>query len=132
MEGMRIGELAAAAGTTTKTLRFYEEAGLLRPAGRTSTGYRQYSAGAVGRLDFIRRGRAAGLTLAQIRGILTVRDRGHAPCRHVEEVLEDRLTALDAQIADLRRLRDTIAQLHQTVSVADPNSCHADQVCRYL
>ncbi|HEX5881026.1 MAG TPA: MerR family DNA-binding protein [Actinomycetota bacterium] len=129
---MRIGELAAAAGTTTKTLRFYEETGLLQPAGRTSTGYRQYNPGAVGRLDFIRRGRAAGLTLAQIREILTVRDQGHAPCQHVEEVLGERLTALDAQIADLQLLRDTVAQLHQAVSVADPDTCHADQVCRYL
>lgn len=129
---MRIGELAAAAGTTTKTLRFYEETGLLRPAGRTSTGYRQYNPGAVGRLDFVRRGRAAGLTLAQIREILTVRDRGVAPCRHVEEVLGERLAALDAQIGDLQRLRATIAQLHQTVSVGDPETCHADQVCRYL
>ena len=129
---MRIGELAAAVGTTTKTLRFYEEAGLLRPAGRTAVGYRQYGPGAVGRLDFIRRGRAAGLTLAQIREILDVRDQGQAPCRHVEEVLEKRLAALDAQIADLRLLRGTIAQLHQAVSVGDPDSCQDDQVCRYL
>ncbi len=62
---MRIGELAAATGTTTKTLRFYEDAGLLHPAGRTPTGYRQYSEDAVARLDFIRRGRSAGLTQAR-------------------------------------------------------------------
>lgn len=132
---MRIGELAAVAGITTKTLRFYEEAGLLRPAGRTPTGYRQYSSGAVGRLDFIRRGRAAGLTLAQIREILAVRDRGHTPCHHVEEVLGERLAALDTQIADLQVLRDTVAQLHQAATATaagDPDTCHADQVCRYL
>jgi len=47
-------------------------------------------------------------------------------------VLGERFAALDAQIADLQLLRDTVAQLHQAVSVGDPNSCQDDQVCRYL
>ncbi|MDG4756220.1 MULTISPECIES: heavy metal-responsive transcriptional regulator [Micromonospora] len=129
---MRIGELAAVTGTTTKTLRFYEDIGLLRPAGRTAAGYRQYGVEAVARLDFIRRGRAAGLTLAQIREVLDVRDRGHAPCAHVEDLLATRLRDLDAQIADLQALRDTVTQLHDAASTPDPGSCHPEQVCRYL
>ena len=67
---MRIGELAEAAGTTTKTLRFYEEQGLLPPAERTPAGYRDYTPDAVSRIDFVHRGQAAGLTLAQIKQIL--------------------------------------------------------------
>ena len=129
---MRIGELAAATGTTTKTLRFYEDSGLLQPSGRTATGYRQYTEDGVARLDFIRRGRAAGLTLAQIREVLDVRDQGHTPCRHVEELLATRLRALDAQIADLQALRATVAQLHDAASTGDPDTCAAEQVCRYL
>jgi DNA-binding transcriptional MerR regulator len=129
---VRIGELAAATGTTTKTLRFYEDAGLLHPAGRTPTGYRQYSEDAVARLDFIRRGRSAGLTLAQIREVLDVRDQGSAPCRHVEELLATRLRALDAQITDLQALRATVAELHGAASTGDPDTCDAEQVCRYL
>ena len=61
---MRIGELAVASGTTTKTLRFYEEAGLLPAPERTANGYRDYTPAALARLDFVRRGRTAGLTLA--------------------------------------------------------------------
>ncbi|RKN51234.1 heavy metal-responsive transcriptional regulator [Micromonospora endolithica] len=129
---MRIGELAAATGTTTKTLRFYEDAGLLHPAGRTPAGYREYGQDAVARLDFIRRGRAASLTLAQIREVLDVRDQGHAPCRHVEDLLATRLRALDAQIADLQELRATVAQLHDAARGGDPDTCGAEQVCRYL
>lgn len=129
---MRIGELAALTGTTTKTLRFYEQAGLLHPAGRTTGGYRHYGQDAVARLDFIRRGRAAGLTLAQIREVLDVRDRGRAPCRHVEELLATRLRALDAQIADLQALRASVAQLHDTARSGDPDTCGAELVCRYL
>jgi len=129
---VRIGELAAATSTTTKTLRFYEASGLLAPTARTTSGYRDYTQDAVARLDFIRRGRAAGLTLAQIREILAVRDAGHAPCSHVQDLLAARLTGLDRQIADLRALRDTVAQLHDAATTADPDTCRPDQVCRYL
>ena len=129
---MRIGELAALTETTTKTLRFYEDAGLLHRAGRTPAGYREYDQDAVARLGFIRRGRAAGLSLAQIREILDVRDQGRAPCRHVEELLATRLRALDAQLADLHDLRATVAQLHDAARGADPDTCGAEQVCRYL
>ena len=61
---MRIGELAAATGTTTKSLRFYEQAGLLPPPARSAAGYRDYTPASVARLEFIRRGQRAGLTLA--------------------------------------------------------------------
>lgn len=129
---MRIGELAQASGTTTKTLRFYEDAGLLPAPERTTGGYRDYLPETLARLDFIRRGRTAGLTLAQIREVLTIRDRGRAPCAHVKNLLAVRLQALDTQIADLRALRDTVAQLHDAARSPDPDSCKPGQVCRYL
>jgi MerR family transcriptional regulator, Zn(II)-responsive regulator of zntA len=81
---MLIGELAEASGATTKTLRFYEEAGLLPAPERTAAGYRDYNAQILPRLDFIRRGRAAGLSLTQIREVLEVRDAGSPPCQHVQ------------------------------------------------
>jgi MerR family Zn(II)-responsive transcriptional regulator of zntA len=129
---MRIGELAEATGTTTKTLRFYENQGLLPPTERTPAGYRVYTREALGRLDFIRRGQAAGLTLAQIRQILDIRDGGHDPCEHVRALLERRLVDLDAQIAQLVALRDAIHQLRHQAATPTPEACPADQVCRYL
>ena len=129
---MRIGELAAITRTTTKTLRFYEDSGLLPPAGRTGGGYRDYDQDAVSRLDFIRRGRAAGLTLAQIREVLQIRDAGAAPCGHVHDLLEERLADLDHQLADLQALRDGVAQLRDVAVDADPTECAAEDVCRYL
>jgi DNA-binding transcriptional MerR regulator len=129
---MRIGQLAKATGTTAKTLRFYEAAGLLPPPTRTRAGYRDYGDDAVARLDFIRRGRAAGLTLAQIRDILTVRDTGHAPCGHVRQLLAQQLNAIDAQLADLHALRASVAQLHDAATNAEPDTCPPEQVCRYL
>ena len=129
---MRIGEVAAATGTTTKTLRFYEDAGLLPAAERTVAGYRRYDPGVVERLHFIRRGQGAGLTLAQIRTILQIRDAGHAPCAHVEKLLADRLDEIDRQLAELRELRATVAVLHRAAAEPVPDACAPETICRYL
>ena len=129
---MRIGELAAAAGTTAKTLRFYEESGLLPPTDRTANGYRDYGPGALSRLDFIHRGRAAGLTLAQIREVIEIRDTGDAPCHHVHQLLTERLADIDRQIADLRALRATLSRQRDHTETADPSTCAAETVCRYV
>ena len=129
---MRIGELAERAGTTAKTLRFYEGQGLLPPTERTQSGYRDYAPETVARIDFVHRGQAAGLTLAQIRQILEIRDGGAAPCEHVRDLLDARLAEIKQQIAQLTALRDTIAELRHDAAQPDPDSCSADQVCRYL
>jgi MerR family transcriptional regulator, Zn(II)-responsive regulator of zntA len=129
---MRIGELAEAAGTTTKTLRFYEKSGLLPPTERAANGYRDYGPAALSRLDFIRRGRAAGLTLAQIREVIDIRETGDAPCHHVHQLLTERLADIDRQIADLQALRATLSRQREQTETADPSTCAAETVCRYL
>lgn len=83
-------------------------------------------------MDFVHRGQAAGLTLAQIRQILDIRDGGDAPCEHVHDVLDARLNDIDRQIAQLTTLRGTIAGLRRDAAHPDPDKCEADQVCRYL
>ena len=129
---MRIGELAAATGATTKTLRFYEESGLLPQTERAANGYRDYGPEALSRLDFIRRGRAAGLTLAQIREVIEIRETGDAPCHHVHQLLTERLADIDRQIADLQVLRATLSRQRDHTETADPSTCAADTVCRYV
>ncbi|WP_458040885.1 MULTISPECIES: heavy metal-responsive transcriptional regulator [Bacteria] len=129
---MRIGELADAAGTTTKTLRFYEEQGLLPEPDRTQSGYRDYSLESVARIDFVHRGQAAGLTLAQIRQVLDIRDGGDAPCEHVRGLLDQRLADIDAQLQHLVSLRETLAELRAEATSIDTESCAANQICQYL
>lgn len=129
---MRIGKLAEATGTTAKTLRFYEDRGLLPPPRRTAGDYRDYGEDALARLDFIKRGRTAGLSLAQIRQVIEIRDEGVVPCGHVKQLLESRLADLDQQIRQLRAVREVVAHLRDDVHRADPADCHADAVCSYL
>ncbi|MDO5368322.1 heavy metal-responsive transcriptional regulator [Kocuria sp.] len=129
---MRIGEAAAAAGMTTKTLRFYEQQGLLPPAHRCPNGYRDYPPETVARLEFIRRSKLAGLTLTQIREILRVRDAGVAPCAHVVAQLAQHLRDLDEQIAELTALRASVAGFYRVAAEGDPAQCEAQRICSYL
>jgi DNA-binding transcriptional MerR regulator len=129
---MRIGQLAAATGLTTKTLRYYEQRGLLEPASRTNSGYRDYDHTAIARLEFLHRGQGAGLTLSQLGQILTVRDSGHPPCGHVADLLADQISAIDTQIRQLTQLCGTLTQLHDQARAADPDTCPPEQICQYL
>lgn len=129
---MLIGEVARAAGMTPKALRFYEEQGILPPARRGANGYRQYGNDSVARLDFIARGRAAGLSVSQLRSILAVREPGNAPCAHVRDVLAGQLAELDSKIAELTALRAGVADSYAAVAAGDPTACDQSKVCSYL
>ena len=102
---MRIGELAQRAGLSTKALRFYEQAGVLPRPARTASGYRDYDETALARLGFVRAAQSAGLTLAEIRTIIEVREDQGRPCEHVADLLDRHVAALDQRIAEaiLRR-----------------------------
>lgn len=129
---MRIGELAEVVGTTSKTLRFYEDQGLLQPAKRTPAGYRDFGPETVDRIGFIHRGQAVGFTLAQIRQILDIRDHGQAPCGHVRDLLGARLVDIEQQIAHLQALHGAVITLRDAASDPKPDTCSPQQVCRYL
>jgi DNA-binding transcriptional MerR regulator len=129
---MRIGEAAAAVGMTTKALRFYEKQGLLPPAVRAANGYRDYPDETLDRLEFIRRGKVAGLPLSEIRGILRVRDAGQTPCTHVTEQLAHQLAGLDRQIAELTAVRKAVAENYRRAAEGNPDQCDAQLICSYL
>jgi len=129
---MLIGELGAAAGLPAKTIRFYEEAGLLPAPPRTRGGYRDYPPSAVGRLAFIRQAQAAGLTLAEIGGVLRLRDGGQAPCQHVTALIGQHLAQVEQRIAELSRAREALAELHRKAVLTEPGDCAETQICSIL
>ncbi|WP_432008840.1 heavy metal-responsive transcriptional regulator [Streptomyces bacillaris] len=129
---MRIGDLAAATGTTTKTLRFYEQAGLLADPPRTSGGYRDYPAHTPTRVAFIRSAQAAGLSLAEIRDVLAIRDGGQPPCTHVTALLARHLADVEHRIAELETTRAMLRELTHTASATDPATCTEGDICRIL
>jgi DNA-binding transcriptional MerR regulator len=105
MSNVRIGQLARAAGFTEKTLRFYDEIGLLRPSGRSASGYRLYDEQAIERLRFVRKAQGLGLSLDDMRTILESGDEGRVPCGHVVSVVDRELERIDGQLRRLRSLR---------------------------
>ncbi|GAA3710639.1 MerR family DNA-binding protein [Streptomyces diastaticus] len=108
---MRISTLATATGLTTKTIRYYEQSGLLPAPPRTAGGYRDYPPEAQPRLTFIRDAQAAGLTLAEIRGVLALRDSGQAPCPHTAALIEAHLRHIEERITALTRTQAALRQL---------------------
>lgn len=129
---MLIGEVAARAGVTAKTLRFYEQAGVLPAPGRTPGGYRDYGSGALERLAFIHAAQAAGLTLAEIRTVIAIRDGGDAPCSHVLELLDTKAKAVTHQLAELRMLKRELDRLQEQAAAIDPAVCRPRSVCEVL
>lgn len=125
---MRIGEAAAAAGTTPRALRLYEARGLLGPPPRTSSGQREYGCAEVARVRVIRSLLALGLTLEDIRRRahrldLLVQDGPVPSCSGsagFSDVVAERLTSLDAEIARLTRLRQSLAAAAGSPSCAPP------------
>jgi len=102
---LRIGELASRTGFTPKTLRYYEDIGLIRPHGRSESGYRLYDAPCVERLDLVRRAQALGMRLDDIRQILEISDEGRVPCGHVMTIVDRELARIASQMKKLRQLR---------------------------
>ena len=129
---MLIGDLGAAAGLPTKTIRFYEKSGLLPAPPRTSGGYRDYPAATAGRLAFIRQAQAAGLTLAEIGGILRIRDGGLAPCGHVTALIAEHMAQVEQRIAELTRTLNALSELHRRAVVTEPADCAEPQICSIL
>ncbi|MCX5302799.1 heavy metal-responsive transcriptional regulator [Streptomyces sp. NBC_00160] len=129
---MRIGDLATASGLTTKTIRFYEQAGLLPAPPRTPGGYRDYPERTPVRLAFIRNAQSAGLTLAEIRSILALRDGGVAPCEHVTTLIDQHLADIERRLAELAQTREALRGLARRAAQADPSACTEGNVCTIL
>ncbi|ADG76533.1 transcriptional regulator, MerR family [Cellulomonas flavigena DSM 20109] len=124
--------MAERAGLTTKALRFYEQAGVLPVPARAASGYRDYDQGVLTRLGFVRAAQAAGLTLAEIRTIIEVRESEGPPCEHVTALLDRHAAALDVRIAELEATRTEVRRLRDRAATLDPAACGEDGVCQVL
>lgn len=126
---LTIGRLGTLAAIESKTLRYYDRVGLVRPSTRTAAGYRLYDEDAVKRLRFIRRAKALRISLADIRRILAVRDEGAAPCQHVLALVRQNLTTVEAQIAQLTRLRSDLRRLQRLLRDKIPADAQTADEC---
>jgi MerR family mercuric resistance operon transcriptional regulator len=111
---LAIGALSRRTGCHIETIRYYERVRLLPVPARSAGGYRLYGAGHLKRLTFIRRGRALGFSIDEIRTLLMLADERKRPCAEVRRVAAAHLKDVQAKIADLRAmervLRETVAR----------------------
>lgn len=120
---MNIGQAAKASGVSAKMIRYYEQIGLIPPAGRTDAGYRVYSGTDVQMLRFIRRARDLGFQVEAISELLALwRDRS----RHsadVKRLAEDQIAGLKRRIAEMESMVATLDHLAQGCSGDDRPDC---------
>lgn len=107
----RIGLVAKESGVPIKTIRYYEELGLIESSGRTEGGYRLFTSDILARLNFIKRAQSLGMSLSEIKEFLDVHDQGELPCEHIKVKLQDKLAAIDAQIQQLLILKQDLEGL---------------------
>ncbi len=114
---MNIGEAARESGLPAKTIRYYEDIGLVRPA-RRDNGYRDYGAADIHRLRFIQRSRGLGFSIEDCRHLLSLYDDKHRASADVKALARARIGDIDAKIAELQSLRATLSNL--------VHACHGD------
>lgn len=117
---MKIGEVAAAAGVSVDTVRFYERRGVLPIPERMASGYRTYAPATVARIQLARRLQALGLTLDEVIDALHVSDRGDASCQSERWRLEAVLDRIDAQVAELQATR---REIRRVMTACDQGEC---------
>jgi Hg(II)-responsive transcriptional regulator len=110
MNSMKIGEVAKRARTGIETIRFYEREGLLVEPKRRPSGYRQYDETTVERLEYIRRAKELGFTLAEIRDLLELSFAGSS-CDHIRERAEAKITDIQTKIRSLQQMKRSLGEI---------------------
>ena len=120
---MNIGEAARATGVSAKMIRYYEQVGLIRPADRTGGNYRSFGERDVNELRFIRRARSLGFSVEDITHLLSLwRDR-QRPSREVKAIADEHVRALEARIAEMQAMADTLRHLSAGCAGDDRPDC---------
>lgn len=109
---MEIRELSKLTNVSSKTIRYYEEIELLPPPNRKPNGYREYSETDVERLKLVAGTRRLDFSLAEIKEILDLRDRGIAPCGTLLELLDRKTKEISQRIIELKHMQEDLQQLY--------------------
>lgn len=114
---MNISEVARRAGLPPKTIRYYEDIGLVRPA-RSANGYRSFADNDLHKLAFIARARALGFTIEDCRTLLGLYEDDTRESAKVKAIAEEHLAEIDAKVEQLLDMRRTLSDLVK--------ACHGD------
>jgi len=110
---MNIGEVSKKAGLPPKTIRYYEDIGLITPL-RDPNGYRSFRDSDMHKLAFLGRARALGFTIGDCRTLLALWDDQDRASADVRAIAQEHLAQIESKIADFAAIRDTLSHLVQT------------------
>lgn len=117
---MNIGEAARQSGLPAKTIRYYEETGLIAPAARAENGYRDYSDTDVHKLKFVRHARGLGFSVEVCSQLLSLYEDEGRKSADVKVIAQEHLDEVDAKIKELQEMRSTLSHLIE--------HCHGDNM----
>ena len=118
-----VGEIARQAGVNLETVRYYERRRLLPSPPRTHSGYRLYDQQSLKRIRFIRRAKALGYTLTEIRELLGLQIRQAGPDAKLRSKTQEKLADIELKIQSLSHIRDLLAELVQRCGSQTPSRC---------
>lgn len=115
---MNIGQASDTTGLPVKTIRYYEDIELVRPA-RASNGYRDFSNEDIHRLAFVQRSRSLGFSIEECRLLLSLYDNKERASADVKAMALEKITKIDRKLEELNSLKDTLKLLAE--------NCHGDE-----
>lgn len=107
---MNIGEVATRAGLPAKTIRYYEDIGLVKPL-RDANGYRAFQENELHKLAFLGRARSLGFTIENCRALLALYEDDTRASADVKRIASEHLAEIEAKITGLKAMRDTLSHL---------------------
>ena len=120
---LKRSDLARLTGCNLETIRYYENVGLMPDPPRTASGHRRYGPAHVERLHFVMRARDLGFTMEEIRGLLSLVDRGSHTCAEVERMGRHHLEVVRDKIRDLQVIETVLAQTIARCTGSDTPDC---------
>ncbi|MFG6511871.1 MULTISPECIES: MerR family transcriptional regulator [unclassified Sulfitobacter] len=120
---LKRSDLAKLTGCNLETIRYYENVGLMPDPPRTASGHRRYGPAHVERLHFVMRARDLGFTMEEIRGLLSLVDRGSHTCAEVERMGRHHLEVVRDKIRDLKAIETVLAQTIARCTGSDTPDC---------
>ena len=114
----KISDAARRAALTVKTVRYYADIDLVKPAGRSAAGYRLYEEADIAKLGFIGRARRYSFSIEQCRELLSLYEDDQRPSAEVKRITLEKIDEIDSKLVDLQELRDELSHL--------AGNCHGD------
>lgn len=120
---MNISQAAQACGLPNKTIRYYEEIGLVVPMRQEGNDYRVYSLADIAQLRFLQRARAVGFSLDECRELLALYSNPQRRCAEVKALVNEKIIQVDQQLIALNAMRETLMTMANECAGDDTSDC---------